>query len=207
MTKVILVRHGQTLWNLEMKYQGHCDVALTDKGIRQAELAADRLAKEEISAVYASDLNRAFKTAQCIASKHNLGVTAIPELREINFGDWEGMTFEGISDPANSQWSEEMSKVFSHPGEAQIPGGETFHEVKERAMIALNKLVAAHPNQTIVVVSHGGTIRTVLCAILDIHLNNIWKIKQDNTAINMLEYYDDEVFVSLVNDVHHLNEF
>lgn len=205
MTKVILVRHGQTLWNLEMKYQGHCDVALTDKGIQQAELAANRLANEEVSAVYASDLNRAFKTAECIANKHNLGVTAIPELREINFGDWEGMTFEGISDPTNSHWSEEMSKVFSHPGEAQIPGGETFHEVKERAMAALKQLVAKHPNQTIVVVSHGGTIRTVLCDILDIHLNNIWKIKQDNTAINILEYYDDEVFVSLVNDAQHLH--
>ena len=206
MTKVILVRHGQTLWNLEMKYQGHCDVALTDKGIHQAELAAIRLAKEDISAVYASDLNRAFKTAECIAEKHNLSVTAIPELREINFGDWEGMTFEGISDPANSHWSEEMTKVFSHPGEAKIPGGETFHEVKARAMTALNQLVVKHPNQTIVVVSHGGTIRTILCAILDINLNNVWKIKQDNTAINMLEYCDDEVFVSLVNDVHHLAE-
>ncbi len=205
MTKVILVRHGQTLWNLEMKYQGHCDIALTDKGLRQAELAAERLATEKVSAVYASDLNRAFKTAECIGAKHGLGVTAIPELREINFGDWEGMTFEGISDPANSHWSEEMTKVFSHPGEAQIPGGETFHEVKERAMSALNQLVAAHPNQTIVVVSHGGTIRTVLCALLDIHLNNIWKIKQDNTAINMLEYCDDAVFVSLVNDAHHLD--
>jgi alpha-ribazole phosphatase len=207
MTKVILVRHGQTLWNLEMKYQGHCDVALTDKGIRQAKLAAERLAGERISAVYASDLNRAFKTAECIASKHNLPVAAIPELREINFGDWEGMTFEGISDPINNHWSEEMTKVFSHPGEAQIPGGENFIQVRERAMSALHKLVAAHPDQTIVVVSHGGTIRTVLCAILDINLNNLWKIKQDNTAINMLEYYDDEIFVSLVNDVHHLDNY
>lgn len=204
MTKVILVRHGQTLWNLEMKYQGHCDIALTDKGIQQAELAANRLAEENISAIYASDLDRAFKTAQCIAKKHDLSVTAIPGLREINFGDWEGMTFEGINDSANHHWSEEMTKVFSHPGDAQIPGGETFQQVKERAMLALNQLVAAHPDQTIVVVSHGGTIRTVLCAILDIHLNNLWKIKQDNTAINMLEYFDDQVFVSLVNDAYHL---
>lgn len=206
MTKVILVRHGQTLWNLELKYQGHCDIPLTDKGLHQAELAADRLKAEKVSAVYASDLDRAFKTAECIATKHNLSVTAIPELREINFGDWEGMTFAAITDPINSHWSAEMSKVFSHPGDAQIPGGENFVEVKERAMIALNKLVAAHPNQTIVIVSHGGTIRTLLCGILDIDLNNLWKIKQDNTAINMLEYYDDKVFVSLVNDVHHLDE-
>ena len=200
MTKVILVRHGQTLWNLEMKYQGHCDVALTEKGVEQARLAAKRLAGEDISAVYASDLSRAFKTAECIAGEHNLPVTSIPGLREINFGEWEGLTFEGI----NSQWTDGMSKLFSHPDEMVIPGGETFREVKERATSALEKLVADHPNQTIVVVSHGGTIRTLLCAILNIHLNNLWNIKQDNTAINMLEYYDERVMVALVNDVHHL---
>lgn len=206
MTKVILVRHGQTLWNLEMKYQGHCNIPLTDKGIAQAELAATRLKTEKISAVYASDLDRAFKTAECIAAKHNLGVIAIPQLREINFGDWEGMTFEAITDPINSHWAEEMAKVFSHPGDVQIPGGENFSEVKERATIALTQLVAKHPDETIVIVSHGATIRTLLCGILDIDLNNLWKIKQDNTAINMLEYYDDKVFVSLLNDIHHLTE-
>ena len=201
MTKVILVRHGQTLWNLEMKYQGHCDVALTEKGVEQAKLAAKRLAGENISAVYASDLSRAFKTAECIAEKHNLLVTAIPSLREINFGEWEGLTFDKI----NNQWTEAMSKLFTHPDEIVIPGGETFREVKERSTMALAKLVTGHPNQTIVVVSHGGTIRTLLCAALNIHLNHLWNIKQDNTAINILEYYDDRVMVALVNDVHHLD--
>ncbi len=200
MTKVILVRHGQTLWNLVMKYQGHCDVALTEKGVEQAMLAAQRLASEKITAVYASDLGRALKTAECIAQKHNLLVTAVPELKEINFGEWEGLTYEG----ANSQWTEEMSLLFTHPDEVIIPGGETFREVKERATMALAKIVAQHPNETIVVVSHGGTIRTLLCAALNIHLNYLWKIKQDNTAINVLEYHDGEVMVSLVNDVHHL---
>lgn len=201
MTKVILVRHGQTLWNLEMKYQGHCDVALTEKGVEQAIRAAKRLAGEDISAVYASDLSRALRTAECISKEHNLPVTAIPGLREINFGEWEGLTFEGI----NSQWTGAMSKLFTHPDEIVIPGGETFREVKKRATSALAKLVTEHPNQTIVVVSHGGTIRTLLCAVLNIHLNHMWNIKQDNTAINMLEYYDKRVMVSLVNDVYHLD--
>lgn len=208
MTKVILVRHGQTLWNLAMKYQGHCDVALTEKGIEQAELAALRLADEPIAAVYASDLCRALKTAECIAREHDLPVTTITELREINFGEWEGFTFKGLNERLkleyNSEWSEAMAKIFTHPDEAQIPGGETFRQVKERATKALESLVAKHPNQTIVVVSHGGTIRTLLCTVLQIHLNYLWKIKQDNTAINILEYYDGEVMVSLVNDVHHL---
>jgi len=201
MTKVILVRHGQTLWNLEMKYQGHCDVALTELGIKQAKLAGKRLASEDVSAIYASDLSRAFKTAEYIAKEHKLPVTAIPGLREINFGDWEGLTFKTIND----QWAESMSKLFTHPDEIIIPGGETFSEVKKRATSALAKLVSTHPNQTIVVVSHGGTIRTLLCAALNIHLNHLWNIKQDNTAINILEYYDEKVMVALVNDIHHLD--
>lgn len=200
MTKVILVRHGQTLWNLEMKYQGHCDVALTKKGEEQAKRVAQRLADENIAAVYASDLSRALKTAECIAKKHNLSVVAIPGFREINFGEWEGLTYESI----NNQWSDTMATLFTHPDETQIPGGETFRAVKERATLALGKLVAEHPDQTIVVVSHGGTIRTLLCSVLNIHLNHLWNIKQDNTAVNMLEYYDEQVMVSLVNDVHHL---
>lgn len=200
MTKVILVRHGQTMWNVEMKYQGHCDVALTEQGLKQAELAAVSLAGEKISAVYASDLSRAFKTAECIANKHQLQVERIPAFKEINFGKWEGLTYAAI----HHQWSDLMAKLFSHPDEIQIPDGETFREVKERASAALVKIVEKHPGQTIVIVSHGGTIRTILCAVLNIHLNHLWKIKQDNTAINVLEYYDDQVFVSLVNDTHHL---
>ena len=203
MTKVILVRHGQTLWNLEMKYQGHCDVALTEKGLQQAQLAANSLANEEISAIYSSDLDRAFKTAECIAQKHKLQVGVIAELREINFGQWEGLTYDKI----NSEWSETMTKLFTHPDEIQIPGGETFREVKERATNALAKLIEKHPNETIVVVSHGGTIRTLLCAALNIHLNYLWNIKQDNTAINIIEYHDNQVLVSLVNDTHHLRDF
>lgn len=201
MTKVILIRHGETLWNLEMKYQGHCDVALTEKGIKQAELAADSLAKESISAVYASDLCRAFVTAESIANKHDLQVATIPELREINFGQWEGLAYDKI----NNQWSDIMAKLFTHPDEIQIPDGETFREVKERATIALSALIKKHPNETIVVVSHGGTIRTILCSVLNIPLNHLWNIKQDNTAINILEYYDDQALVSLVNGTYHLN--
>ncbi|MBP2660547.1 MAG: Phosphoglycerate mutase [Firmicutes bacterium] len=200
MTKVILVRHGQTQWNLEMKYQGHCDVALTEEGIRQANLAANSLAEESISAVYASDLCRAFTTAECIAKKHQLQVKTIPEFREINFGKWEGLTYAAI----NNQWSDLMTKLLTHPDEIEIPEGETFRAVKERSTIALTKLVEKHPDQTIVVVSHGGTIRTILCAVLNIHLNYLWNIKQDNTAINILEYYDNQVLVSLVNGTHHL---
>lgn len=202
MTRLIVVRHGQTLWNLERKYQGHSDIALSDKGIRQAEAVAKRLAEEKINAVYASDLSRAFKTAECIAAKHNLTVNIVPALREIKFGDWEGLTYEQIS----AQWPGLLGKLWTTPDELQIPGGESFQQLKERAYGAIEKIVAEHPDQTVVVVAHGGTIGTILCAMLDIHLNHVWNIRQDNTAVNIIEYYEGRPTITLLNCVRHLVE-
>jgi alpha-ribazole phosphatase len=200
MTKLILVRHGQTVWNKELKYQGHTDIELSAEGQQQAELVADRLKDEKVAAVYSSDLTRAFVTAQTIAGRHNLPVTTIPELRELKFGEWEGLTYKAISEG----WPAEMGLLYTHTDEVQIPGGETFRELKDRAAGAVAKLIEQHRNETIVVVSHGGTIRTILCETLDIHLNHLWDIKQDNTAVNIVEYYDERTIVALVNDSHHL---
>lgn len=200
MTKLILIRHGQTVWNKELKYQGHSDVALTATGSEQATLVAQRLAGEEIAAVYASDLSRAFITAQAIAKSRKLQVMPITDLREINFGQWEGLTYEQI----NAHWPDILSKWYFSPDEVNIPGGESFRELKERAMRVIDELIARHPKQTIVVVSHGGTIRTILCAALNVHLNYVWNIQQDNTAVNIIKYYRDRPVVTLMNDTHHL---
>lgn len=200
MARVILVRHGQTVWNKEMKYQGHTDIALSSDGIEQAQRVAGRLASEPVKAVYASDLSRAYMTAEKIALQHGLTVTTLPALREICFGDWEGMSYNGI----NEQWPELMEKLYTVPDEVEIPGGETFRELKERAEKAIYHLVEQHNHDTIVVVSHGGTIRTILCAVLNIHLNSVWNIRQDNTAVNIIDFYDNRVMVALVNDTCHL---
>lgn len=202
MTRVILVRHGQTIWNVEAKYQGHSDIALTPSGQEQAKLVAKRLAKEKVAAVYASDLCRAFKTAEIIALKHNLPVTSLPGLREIKFGEWEGLTYGNIY----NTWPTIMDKLFTKPDEVQIPGGETFRELKDRASHSIENLVVKHPDETIIVVSHGGTIRTLICAALNIHLNYLWNLKQDNTAVNIIDYYENRAIVTLLNDTHHLNE-
>ncbi len=200
MTKVFLVRHGETIWNKELKYQGHTDVPLSDEGLRQAHLVAARLAGEKLAAVYASDLCRANVTAETIAARHSLPVTCLAELREVQFGDWEGLTYEGI----NERWPDEYVQLFHRTDEVRIPGGETFHEVKERAAGAVARIVARHPGEAIVIVSHGGTIRTIICAALGIHLNHVWDIRQDNTAVNVLEYHQQRTILTLLNDIHHL---
>jgi alpha-ribazole phosphatase len=99
-----------------------------------------------------------------------------------------------------------MDKLYTNADEINIPGGETFHQLKDRATDAICRLVEQHPDQTIVVVSHGGTLRTIFCAILGIHLNHVWDIRQDNAAVNIVEYHHGRAIVSLVNDTHHLGE-
>ena len=200
MSKLILVRHGETTWNLEMRYQGQTDISLTANGIEQAGKVAQRLADEKIAAVYSSDLSRAFVTAAQIAAVHGLDVLTRRDLREISFGDWEGMTYDSLDlDGVGTG-----NRLFSHPAEIEIPGGETFLAVQQRMMEALRELAERHEGETVVIVSHGAAIRTVLCDVLGMDLNRLWAIRQSNTAVNILEMLPQIVLVSLVNDVHHL---
>lgn len=201
MTRVILVRHGETYWNLEMKFQGHTNIELTPRGVEQAKKVAERLADEPVTAIYSSDLNRAYKTAERIADCHNLQVVSIPAFREINFGLWEGLLYDGIKE----KWPNLLDKLYCFTDELAIPGGESFRQLKERAGQSMDQLVAKHPDQTIAVISHGGTIRTIICAALNLHLNYLWSIRQDNTAVNIISYYGERTIVDLLNDTHHLS--
>ena len=203
MTKIIFVRHGQTEWNLSMRYQGHTDIALTALGMKQAQCVAERLADERFAAIYSSDLVRAKATANAIAARHSLEVVAVPALREIHFGEWEGLNYASI----HSAWPAEMDQLFRAPAEVTIPGGETFAALQQRVALALQDITAAHPDETVAVVTHGGTIRAALCAALCMPINAFWHIRQDNTAVNQVVYYPEEkrAVVELVNDVGHLS--
>ncbi|HWR40050.1 MAG TPA: alpha-ribazole phosphatase [Patescibacteria group bacterium] len=202
MTKVILVRHGQTLWNQERKYQGHSDVALSDLGRKQAELAAERLSREKLDAAYSSDLSRAAETAACIAARHGVPVTTLPALREIMFGEWEGLNYDQIT----ARWPQALEKLWARPSEVVIPGGESFAQVQERAYGAVKEIIARHQGENVLITAHGGTIGVILCAALGMDLDHVWSIRQDNTAVNILEYFGERVQVSLLNDSHHLKD-
>lgn len=196
------MRHGQTSWNQEGKYQGHSDISLNERGIKQGNLVAKRLAKEKISAIYSSDLLRAQQTAKAIAEYHGLSVITKPEFREINFGIWEGLTYQEIM----VDWSEILTAMYSKPGEIGPPQGESFQVVKQRVTRALQECVKEHQEQTIVLVSHGGTMRVLLCAALGIGLDKMWSMRQDSSAINIIEYIDNRAVVSLVNDTWHVKD-
>lgn len=202
MTRLLLVRHGETVWNYTSRYQGHTDIELSEKGREQAWLLAKRLKKEKIKAVYSSDLKRAYETASILASPHNLPVKVTKELREINFGVWEGLTYQEIME----QYKELASEWYQHPGKIRIPGGENFKDLKERAYNKILELAHQNDPGTIIVVAHGGTIRAIICGLLDIELNNAFRIRQDNTALNIIECnHGGYNVLSLLNGISHLH--
>ena len=201
MTKVIFIRHGQTEWNVTGRYQGQSDVKLTEEGKKQAEKLADNFPVAKVDAIYASDLCRAMVTAETIAKKFGLKVQAEPAFRELSFGDWEGLTYQQIVD----KWEDAMANFLQHPDILEIPGGESFPAVQQRAMKRLNELIEKHDGQTIVVVAHGAVLRTMLTAALHMPLQYLWSIRQFNTAVNIVRYdADANPTVELLNSTAHL---
>jgi len=203
MTTVFFIRHGQTLWNKEFKYQGHSNTELSAEGLEQAERVARRLKREPFSAIYCSDLSRAIVTAEKVAQYHSLPVMPMNEFREVCFGDWEGLKYDQIY----AGWSAEIETFFRSPSKVEIPGGESFGDVKQRTDRALELLRKRHDGECIAVVTHGGAIRTILCSALGIHLDSLWCFRQDNTAVNIVEYEERHNIIRLVNDVNHIYDW
>jgi broad specificity phosphatase PhoE len=145
MTELLLVRHGETDWNAEGKLQGHTDRPLNEYGRRQAQALAEQLAGDSIDAVYASDLSRARETAEILGAKLGLPVVVDPDLREKNWGNWEGLTSD-----------ERLHVEFE---------GETSEAHRDRTLSAVQRIVERHPDGRIVVVTHGGSLRRIQAAV------------------------------------------
>lgn len=155
-TTLLLVRHGETDWNRERRFQGHADPPLNDRGRRQARELASTLAGDGISAVYASPLLRARETAEIVAAELGLAVALDDRLMEVDVGSWSGLTRDEIE----ARFPEEF--VRWRTGGHGWEDGETYEELAARALQALLGIGAAHPHETVLVVGHGGTVRSLL---------------------------------------------
>jgi alpha-ribazole phosphatase/probable phosphoglycerate mutase len=199
--RIYLVRHGETAWNTQLKFQGHADIALSSKGLVQAEKLSRRLAKCEIAAVYASDLTRACETAHILARPHHLNVTPCRAFREINFGLWEGLTIEEIK----KEYRELLRRWWRGPLETRVPQGETLDEVVNRVNSLVKEIVVKHATQQIIIVSHGGPIRAIIGTVLGMDLNQYWRLRLDNSCLNIIDFPAlDKGIVALLNDCSHL---
>ena len=150
MTRILLARHGETDWNLQRRVQGHSDTPLNETGRAQALALAETLAGAELDAIYSSDLARARETARVVAERLGLSVSVLPELRERNFGTWEGLT------------DTEILARFPQAKSGSWGDAETKEEMTERVLGALRRIAAAHPGGRVLVVTHGGPVRSLL---------------------------------------------
>jgi broad specificity phosphatase PhoE len=166
--EVVLVRHGATDWNLEGRCQGSSDRALSEAGERQAEEVAANLSQVKLGAIYSSGLIRARRTAQFISRRHGLPVRIENDVRELDHGALEGLTFDEIKE----QFPDFIQRWRTEPAELQVPGGEKLIDVQRRAWEGLNRIVERHDeSETVVVVSHNFPILGIICRVTGTHLN------------------------------------
>jgi broad specificity phosphatase PhoE len=171
-TTILLARHGESDWNRTMRWQGHADRPLTERGRAQARELADRLADTELDAVYSSDLQRARETAEIVANAQGLDVTALRDLREVDVGSWSGLT--------RSQAEERFPEAYARwlAGGEGWDDGETYEQLSGRVVRAIASIAAEHPDERVLVVAHGGTIRTVHAAALGVDVHTYRRIQR-----------------------------
>lgn len=200
-TRLIFVRHGVTEWNHLHRYQGHTDINLSEEGIQQALLLQKRMTREKIDTVISSDLSRSYQTAQIIAEPHGLKVQIYPALKEINFGLWEGLTYQQIE----KDYPDLLKIWLERPHELLIPKGESFNNVKDRSVECIKEILKSKVGDTILTVTHGGTLAALICGLLDQPLLRMWDYRHKNTAITEIEAYNGKFRLTTVNDTSHLD--
>lgn len=200
-TQIFLIRHGETQSNLEDRYSGITDVALTEEGLRQAELTAAFFRDIPLAALYSSPLSRARDTASPLAALWGLKVEIREELIEINYGKWEECTVEQI----RAGWEPQWRRFLSNPADFSAPGGETGKAVESRIRRCLLELIRVHDNEAIALVSHKSPIRILLAGPLGLELRNFReKIPLDNAAISLMEVDGPSTTVAWYNSTIHL---
>ena len=157
-TTIVLVRHGETDWNLERRFQGHADRPLNDTGHAQAAALAESLSGEHLDAVYTSPLQRASQTAAIVAARLGLAARPLEALREIHVGDWEGLTVDDVKE----RYPEHVATDWR----SGWPGGETYDELSARVLPALVSLADDHPGERVLAVTHAGPVRAALSSAM-----------------------------------------
>lgn len=181
-----LLRHGQTDWNIQRRYQGHIDIPLNEVGINQAKNAAKLLKGESFDQLFCSDLQRAIQTANEVANNINLPIQKDSRLREINQGQWEGKFIDEVLKAQPLL----VNSIYDSPYQNKRPGGESIGEVADRVWSCLNEIACNYPSQKIIIVSHGLAIATALCKHKNIPLTQAKNHIPDNCEFVII-YWND----------------
>lgn len=197
--KLFLIRHGQTDWNFEQRFQGQSDIPLNAVGHRQASDLAERFASESFDVVYSSDLQRALETAHIVTGL-STDIKIEPRLREISFGDWEGLTYDEIKEKHPAVLAEWENDVY----QKAPPNGETVGQLVQRVQSVLISLQAEHANQTVLIVGHGGVLQSLICLALNLPPDRYWQFHLSPASLSQVAFYPAGAIVNLLNDTSHL---
>lgn len=194
---LLLIRHGQTNWNLEQRFQGQSDIPLNETGRKQAQALAERLAAENFDAIYSSDLQRAIETAHIIRKS---GFQPDARLREVNFGDWEGLTYDEIKVKHPETLAAWENDIFKNAP----PNGETLEGLAVRVQSMLDELRMKHQDQRILIVAHGGVLQTLICLALKLPPTMYWQFHLSTASISEVAFYPAGAILNSLNDTSYL---
>jgi len=195
-TRIHLIRHGQVAGYDQPRYNGQTDVALTDVGMEQYHLLKERLADMQLAACYSSDLSRCTIGAKIICGPLGIQPVQRRELRELNIGIWEGLTWEEISTRWPDQWQARLADLVNY----RVPQGENLLDVQARVMPVIGEIVERHRGEEILVVGHGGVNRIILFNAIGAPLKGVFNIEQNYGCHNIIDYYHDgRATVKLLN--------
>ncbi len=200
MIRLYLIRHGETEWNKARRFQGWTDIELSDEGKSQAALLGERFKKIDVDEIYSSPLKRAVETAKAIADNKNIEIKMNENFKEINFGEWEGLTATEISQKFGSGFDE----FIKYPEMGSFPGEMSFDNVTERIKRGLKEVIDGKDDKNIVIVSHGGIVRLIIKYLMGFEGEWYNKTWIDNTSVSIVEIRKNGNLMRVLNDYSHL---
>jgi broad specificity phosphatase PhoE len=203
-TRVLLIRHGQTEWNAGSRsgehFRGRINIGLNAHGVSQAQAIAQCLGELQVQAIYSSPLQRAMDTAQPLSQRLKLDIQQCDGLLDIDYGQWAGHSQREVA----AQWPGAYVWWRTAPHLVQVPGGECLADVQARAQESLSKILRQHSDGTVVLVSHQAVNKVLICSWLGLSNAWFWRVGQDTGCINRFDYDGKDYAVLALNEVCHL---
>lgn len=199
----LIVRHGETEWNAGGRIQGHTDVGLSQAGQRQSQMLAKRLSQFPIDVAYSSDLQRCVGTAREALKGRNVPLHTTPQLRECHQGLFEGLTVEETERRHPKQYAASLVNDLDFAPE----GGESIRRINARVASFVSDLRLRHAGEKLLIVAHGGSIRAMFVALMELPLEANWRFALSNCGLSVVDIYPDNAVLRLCNDTSHLDDF
>ena len=201
MTKLILVRHAQTIDNIKFTLAGSIDSKISDIGRKQIKYLTNYLKDLNIDSIYTTTLSRTKETVLEISKLKNIDIIEVENLNEINFGSFEGMTFNDIQ----SMYPDEFQKIIDDGYDYKYPNGESLVNTYDRVCKEMDKIIKNSEGKTVLICSHGGTIRNIISYLITNTYENHWNFKIDNASVTTIDITDGFSVISKLNDTSFIN--